>query len=342
MTEPRAYIVLLSHSNRPVDFAQCSLDALTQRYADPHRLDRLPPLQTLAALSTQRHIPAGLTVLRLTLDGNAATLNEIATFDPPGRKVQHAALVGGRLVVCLEDALLVFDAPDVARLPPQLDMAAAYTIDDPWFSGLHTVFATGPDSCIVSASAPDAVLEVDLAAGCVTARIPLPEAVYGHGYALTEADDLRAHYVSNDYQRTHINSASPDGEGGIVLSTLIQGDIGHLDAGGRYRVVSSGHVGCHAARTTADSAAFYFADSCNGDLVVIGPDGSEQRRFATGSRWLHDVQQVAGDLFLCCPGDRNTLELVDIAQGRTLLAQRFDARGGATQFVNIAPAGDRP
>lgn len=336
MTARRSFTVLLSHSNRPVDFAQCSLEALTERYADPHRLDRLPPLATLPALDRQRHIPAGLTVLTLTLDGDTAALVPVATFDPPGRKVQHAALVGDRLVVCLEDALLVFAAADPAQLPATLEIADATCIDDPWFSGLHTVFATGLDRCVVSASAPDAVLDVDLAAGRVVARTRLPEALYGRNYALGETDDLRRNYVSNDYQLAHINCASPDGDGGVVLSTLIQGEIAQLDAGGRYRIVSHGHVGCHAARATADGNAFYFADSCTGALVLIDRAGVERQRFQTGSRWLHDVQQVDGDLFLCCPGDRNSLELIDIATGRVLLAQRFDERGGATQFVNVA------
>ena len=336
MTESRTFTILLSHSNRPVDFAQCSLDALTQRYADTTRLDRLPPLDSLAPADRQRHIPAGLTVLTLSLDGDTATLTPAATFDPPGRKVQHAALVGDRLVVCLEDALLYFADAGPGSLPAVLDVADARWIDDPWFSGLHTVFASGTDRCIVSASAPDAVLEVDLATDRVVARNRLPEAIYGRNYPLSADDDLRRHYVSNDFQLTHINCASPDGQDGIVLSTLIQGDIGLFDAGGDYRIVSHGHIGCHAARATADGEAFYFADSCNGVLVVIDRAGKELRRFAVDSRWLHDVQQVADDLFLFCTSDSNSLELIDIASGRVWLSERFDARGGATQFVNIA------
>ena len=83
MTASRSFSVLLSHSNRPVDFAQCSLDVLTRRYADPRRLDNLTALETLPALDTLRHFPAGLTLLTLTLDAGRATLEPVATFDPP-------------------------------------------------------------------------------------------------------------------------------------------------------------------------------------------------------------------------------------------------------------------
>jgi hypothetical protein len=336
MTASRSFSVLLSHSNRPVDFAQCSLDVLTRRYADPQRLDNLPALETLPALDTLRHFPAGLTLLTLTLEAERATLEPVATFDPPRLKVQHAAMVGDLLVVCLEDALLTFDVPDFAALPPVLDIADAVRIDDPWFSGLHTVFATGPERCIVSASAPDAVLEVDLARRGVVRRQRLPAALYGHNYVLTETSDLRDHYIANDLQLTHINCASPDGKGGTVLSTLIQGDIGLLDAAGDYRILSHGHIGCHAARTTLGGDAVYFADTCRGTLVLIDRAGNELFRFAVDSRWLHDVQQVSGDLFLFCRGDRNRLDLVDIASGRIWLSEAFDTRGGAVQFVNIA------
>lgn len=332
-------MVLLSHSNRPVDFSQCSLDALTARYADPDRLAGLPPFETLAPLCTQRHAPAGLSILALTLDRDAgrAELAPLATFDPPGRKVQHACLAGPHLVVCLEDALLVFDHAAIAELPPVLDAKDARHLDDPWFAGLHTVFASGSDRCIVSASAPDAILEVDIAVGQVVERTRLPEALYGHNYPLDAAGDLHRHYVANDLQLAHLNCAYPDTAGGIVVSTLIQGDIGQLDAGGRYRIVSHGSVGCHGARETADGKFVYFTDSCRGALVVIDESGTEVRRHAIDSRWLHDAQQVYDDLFLFCVADHNRLDLIDVATGRTWLSQHFAERGAAVQFVNVAP-----
>lgn len=340
MSRPEQFLVLLSHSNRPVDFDQCSLDALTARYADPDRLANLPAFDTLAPIDRFRHAPAGLTLLRLTLDAGAPRLATLSTFDPPDEKVQHASLVGNRLVICLEDALLVFDAFVADALPAALDPAAARRIDDPWFSGLHTVFSSDSGRCVVSASAPDAILEVDIDAGRVVDRIRLTENRYGHNYALTATSDLRRHYVANDLQLSHLNCAAPDGEGGLLISTLIQGDIGYLDPAGGYRVLSSGHVGCHGARQTADGSHLSFADSCRGELVLLDPAGGERRRYSTGSRWLHDVQHVAGDLFACCIADDNALRLVDIATGETLLSRRFDDRGAAVQFINIHPFAD--
>ena len=60
-------------------------------------------------------------------------------------------------------------------------------IDDPWFAGLHTVFAVDATRCLVSASGPDAVLLLDLEP---TPRHPALARAraerYGRNYELTD------------------------------------------------------------------------------------------------------------------------------------------------------------
>jgi hypothetical protein len=150
-------------------------------------------------------------------------------------------------------------------------------------------------------------------------------ALYGQGYGL-EGADQRRHAIPDEGQTTHVNAAHRAGASGLVVSTLIQGAIGRFDltagADGAYEEICRGFVGCHGARVSAEGEV-YFADSAAGLLVFLTADGRVARRFATGSRWLHDVQQIAGSVYAFALADRNELQLHDVATGELLARRRF-------------------
>ncbi|MGH7485852.1 MAG: hypothetical protein ACREMY_09665, partial [bacterium] len=89
-----------------------------------------------------------------------------------------------------------------------------------------------------------------------------------------------------------------------------------------YEELCRGFVGCHGARMSAEGE-IYFADSTAGTLVFLTPAGRIARRFATGSRWLHDVQQIAGSVYAFALADRNELRVYDIASGELHFRRRF-------------------
>lgn len=323
------YLILLTHSSRPVDFDECAYPVLRDRYANPDRLKNLPSFESLPHIDTRRHYKGGLSVLELSVSGGSARLRR-ANYLDPGFKIQHATLVDGRLVLCLEDALLLLNDP-LAPFPE----ASPERIDDPWFAGLHTVFQSGKSRCVVSASAPDAVMEVDLETRSVTKRLRLPAEIYGENYKLDETTSLREHYIHNDVQVAHVNCAWPTSDGSIYVSSLVRGDIGVFDPVGNYRVLSRGDIGCHSARVTADGGTLYYADSCNGNLVLCDRGGTERRRIAMRTNWLHDVQHIDGDLFALCLSDRNLLVLFDVRRDAVVLDESFADLGGSLQFVSI-------
>jgi hypothetical protein len=83
-------------------------------------------------------------------------------------------------------------------------------------------------------------------------------------YELTPAMPVNRHYIHNDIQLGHLNSAYPDGKNGCYLSTLAQGDIGHVSEDGQYEVLARGYVGCHGIRVAQNGRDLYFSDSCSG------------------------------------------------------------------------------
>ncbi len=196
--------------------------------------------------------------------------------------------------------------------------------EHPHLAGLHTVEALSPHRALLSCAAADAVLVLDPQTGTVERTLRLPEALYGAGYPLAPGSDLRRHYVRDELQTAHPNAAFADAGGRwVAVSTLIQGAVGIFDLrGGGYQEVTRGFVGCHGARFGAGDE-IYFADSATGTLVVLDDGGRVGRRFATGSRWLHDVQQLKGSVYAFALADRNELRIYDTAGGALLHRRRF-------------------
>jgi hypothetical protein len=201
------------------------------------------------------------------------------------------------------------------------------------------VFCIDSRTVLVSAAGSDAVLWVDLERGRVNKRWRLPEKLYGKNYDLTEEMSVQDHYIYNDIQLGHLNCAYPDSHGGCLISTLGQGDIGHVTAQGGYRLVTSGFVGCHGVRRASDGKGFYFSDSCDGRLVVSNDSGETKELLRVDSRWLHDAEQVQDDVYIFSLGDRNELSVIDVSRGIELGRFSFESRGANVQFLNVSQRG---
>ena len=175
---------------------------------------------------------------------------------------------------------------------------------------------------------------LDVAQRRVVHRWRVPAERYGRNYDLTEKMSVHDHYIANDIQLAHLNCAYPDGGGGFWVSTLAQGDIGHVTADGSYEVVASGFVGCHGVRYSRELSLLYFSNSCTGRLIGIGADCTPRVLGSVDSRWLHDAQHLAGDLFLLCVGDKNAIVVLDTRSNDEIARFDMRARGENVQFVN--------
>jgi hypothetical protein len=336
----RRFQVLLTHTSRGWDGTRCTREYLVQRYADPHRLRNLPRFEDLAPHRDQQLYSGGVTLLELSLEGSAADVIARRCIDSRF-KIQHVSVVGRRLVLCFEDFLAVIS--DIERSVADVDLrpGSEWRIDDNWFGGLHTVFAVNDDVCIVSSAGADAVLWVDLSARRVIRRWRLPAQLYGVNYELSPDMSVADHYIHNDIQLGHLNCAYPDGRGGCFISTLIQGDIGHVDQAGNYSLLDRGYVGCHGVRLAHNGRDLYFADSCSGRLMRIEPGRRAGEVTRVDSKWLHDVEQVDVNLFWFCLGDKNEAALIDVTHDRELGRFAFGNRGADVQFASIVRPGQR-
>ena len=330
---PRKYLVLLTHSSRPVDISRCDRNFLIRRYDQPDRLQALPAFTDLPSIEHHGHYAGGVSILELDLESEPAM--RCLGFYDPGVKIQHAIMDRGRILVSLQEGLVVLDRFDALSDGSSVAKGARGRIDDGWFAGIHCAIPFGGERCVVAAAAPDAVLWVDLNQRQVIRRCRLPEDLYGRNYTLAATADLREHFVPNDLQLGHVNWAWPH-RASVYVSTLIPGDIGRFNPDGSYERLLSGYIGCHGVRVTEDGETLYFSDSCRGSLVLCAPSGEIRRTVAVDSKWLHDAQHIDGDLFLLCVADHNRLDVVHAGRNEVLLSRHFDDFGRSIQFVSIA------
>lgn len=321
-------LLILSHSARPFDAERASLNFLSGRYSDPGRLVRLPPLDTLRPDREYLGWQGALSLHRLVWQDDRLQTQMLATLRT-AQKIQHGLLLDScRLLLCFEDHLEVWRFPvEVGHLRGrdiQRRGLLERRFDHPWFAGVHNAAVMAPGRVAVSASAPDAVLILELQSGDVSRILRMPEGLYGRNYDLDVGrHDLHSHYIANDQQLTHLNWVAPAGRERLLVSGLIPGSVGFFDLrDGRYTEVLRGMVGCHGARL-ASTGEIYFADSTNGNLVFVGWDGVIRRRCSVESRWLHDVQEISPGRFALAVADHNAYQIIDIDADTRLAGHRF-------------------
>ncbi len=323
-------LLTLTHSSRTSNLARCSVQFLTRRFGDPGRLGDLPPLATFGPAEVL--YSGAVSFYRVSREAGGRVRLEALGAIRHRDRLQHVVRFPSEgtdeLLAGFENRLerwrLRVPLDGLRRLTRR-EVTVVRRYEHPHLVGLHTVQPLDEGRVALACSAPDAVLLLDLASGEVERTLRLPAALYGAGYDL-EGADLRRHAIPDERQTTHVNAAHRAGAAGLVVSTLIQGAIGRFDltAGedGAYEEICRGFVGCHGARVSAEGEV-YFADSTAGLLVFLTADGRVARRFATGSRWLHDVQQIAGSVYAFALADSNELLLYDVASGELLARRRF-------------------
>ena len=323
------FSLAVTHTSRVWDWERCTQDFLRNRYQMPGRLDALPLFEQLPSVQEFRSYAGRLTLFDLTIDGTGIHFAATRCVDSD-LKANHVCKMGDDLIICFDDCLFITSVDTDGEAGAR----RLERIDDPWFGGVQMVFSIDDAHCVISASAPDALMVFNLAKRRVVRRWRVPADRYGRNYDLTEKMSVHDHYIANDMQLTHLNCAYPDGSGGFWVSALAQGDIGHVTADGGYEVIVSGFVGCHGVRYSRELDLLYFSDSCTGRLIGIGADRAPHVLGSVESRWLHDSQHLTGDLFLLCLGDRNEIVVLDIGSNSEIVQFDMRVRGENVQFVS--------
>ena len=315
----------LTHSSRRTNLARCSAEFLRRRFGDPARLRHLPPFGELPP--PQPLYSGAVSFLRVVQDGEDLRFQRLGSIRER-EKIQHVALLSDTdLLIGYEHRVERWRLAGPIASWRRITRAGCTVLrryEHPHLAGLHSVAPLAGNRAVLSCSAADAVLILDLETGEVERALRMPSDLYGRNYDLTPDRDLRRHYVDDAGQTTHLNQAWPcDGGRRILVSTLIQGAVGAFDVeSGAYEELARGFVGCHGARVNEEGQV-YFADSTAGHLVFLAGGGKVERRFDAGSRWLHDVQQIAGSVYAFALADANELRVWDVDRNELIFVRRF-------------------
>ncbi len=314
-------MLCVSHSDRPIEFERCRRDFLAEHYNVPDRLPPAEPFEKLKPFIELSPFVGDITLWQFE-NGDLSRPVFRQHLRPEWYKPQFALWHAQQLWVLGIDTLEVYD--------PGLQLVASVT--DPWMSGCHALAVDGNGDMLVSCSSSDSILILDRTSRAVKAALRMPEEIYGFNYPLKRTDSVIDHYIPNPSQLTHVNCVWP-WNGGILVSTMIQGAIGWFDPEYRYRELTRGFIGCHGARVT-DNGTIYFSDSCSGEILFLDERFGAARRYATGSIWLHDALQLSGDVFAAALSDSNSVRILDLASGDCLAELAGGDFGNTTQFIS--------
>jgi len=312
--------LLFTHSTRIMDFNQCHLNYLTNRYKNKDRLKIPPDLQSLKNEYCSNYTGA----FSCWEWGRISDVPKLIRWGKKNYKVQQAQIRGSELILAGTAFLEVYKTI--------WDDVPLYQITHDLMAGNH-LFEVMPDGgLVVSCSASDAILLFSKE-GKFLEYLRVPEEVYGRNYIFPPNVSLREHYIHNDLQLTHINSVHSYDQG-FLISTLIQGDIGYFDAQKKYKVITSGFVGAHGVNSLPNGD-IYFCDSCNGCIVIIEKSGKIKKRYKLGSSWLQDARWIQDELYICSVSDKNTFELWDFNENKLIWLINCAAFGETSAFISL-------
>ena len=319
-------ILVTTHSSRFFDSDRANLNSLNKRF-ESRTLENLPDLETFGSWQQAIAVKGKIAFWEFSdqQDGRIAP-RFIRAFEPPFNPQS----------VCFVDDVLMIAGPDrIMRYGPGFKELEPFT--DNWITGTHTIRNAGDGTVWVTSAPANAAIRLDSKTGAVIERLVMP-AQYGKGHDLTGADDLRAHFITLDYQPTHINSAAPVGDG-ILVSLLVPGAVGLFDQHRNYREICSGLRGCHGARVHPKTGEIYVADSPAGLVWYFDKDsGTPRRRLDFHSRWLHDAEIVADNVLLGLLSDHNSLAFMDETSGEIFENVSCDGLGQSTLFCQVVDA----
>jgi len=316
-------LLITTHSSRWFDSQRGSLNGLNVRFQD-RSLDDLPPLESFPPASDAIEVSGKIAFWDLTPGPDERIGARLLKVFEPENNPQSTCFIGDTLAIASSDRIMRF-GPGFEERPP---------LTDGWIAGTHTVRNVGDGTIWVTSAPANAALRIDAKNDRVIERLVMP-ACYGVGLKLEPEADLRKHFVTTDYQPTHINSAVPIGDE-LLVSLLVPGAIGIFDARRSYREIISGMRGCHGARLHPVTGEIYASDSPAGLLWYFDAEtGKPRRRLDFDSRWLHDVVYLGDGILVGLASDRNSLVFMDERTGEILREVASDSLGRCTLFARF-------
>jgi len=276
---------IISYSDREFNFETTSLNFLQTRFSRNKFKSKLFRLnKNFPPISKVQPIYGKAILADFTNLTNPRLLGTIKIgYD----KLQFAKIVDDSLWVLGVSTLSRFELgcfqrSEQQRIEPKL------TIKHRLLAGCHSFEISG-NSIFVSSSGCEGVLEFNIDTGEFLNSFLLKGHKFVRSYRVFPTTDLIKNYVTNDFQKFHLNSVSIV-QNRIYFSTL-SGLIGYFDKKtGKSVIIASGYVGIHSLKFDKAEKHLHFISSTNGEFYCMDVDGLVLNKFQIDSKWVQGAR----------------------------------------------------
>ncbi len=276
---------LVSASQREFDHSRSTTEFLEKRFKK-NRFKVLWPWSFSKLPSIAKVQPKGGVAFFVKVDFEKNCLNSHGQIKIEYDKIQYCKVVGEILWLLGVDTLASFEIGDL-EIGFAQDLKPKTFIQNNLLAGAH-VFHIEKDSLYVSSSGCEGVLVFSTTDGKLLRKYLFKGHKYLKSYRLPKNLNLRENYITNDFQKFHLNSCTKHNE--KIFFTTLSGLVGyfHVDTG-ESTVIAKGYIGLHHVKYNPVNDHLHLIQSTTGTFLCMDTEGKVLNQHQIDSSWVQSA-----------------------------------------------------
>ena len=276
---------LVSTSQRELDFTRITTAFLEKRFKKnrfkvlfPWNFSKLPQLATIQ--------PRGGVAFFAKADCNEKYLKLFGQIRIEYDRIQYCKVVGDSLWILGVETLACFEVGNLEIGSTQV-LKPKIFIQDNLLAGAH-VFHIEKESIYVSSSGCEGVLAFSTIDGKLQEKYLFKGYKLIRSYGLPRNLDLRINYITNDFQKFHLNSCTKNNE--KIFFTTLSGLVGFFNTyTGKSVVIAKGYVGLHQIKYNLLNDHLHLIQSTTGIFFCMDTAGKVLNQHQFDSSWVQSA-----------------------------------------------------
>jgi hypothetical protein len=320
---------LVSTSHREMDFTRATTAFLKKRFKKnrfkiilPWNYSRLPQISTIQ--------PKGGAAIFVEVDPNEKSLKIVGHLKIEYDKVQFCKVVGDTLWVLGIATLASYEVGNLMTGSSQV-LKPKIFIQDNLLAGAH-VFHIEDKSIYVSSSGCEGVLVFSKNDHTLFQKYLFKGHKLTKSYHLPKNLDLRKNYITNDFQKFHLNSCSKYKE--KVFFTTLSGIVGFFNIDtGESKVIAEGYVGLHQISYDQVKNHLHMIQSTTGTFFCMDIAGKILNKHQINSSWVQSAISM---------GKCDEIIYVDTLNNQLVVEHQVSSKRGLIVFSLKGTPGKAP
>lgn len=276
---------LVSASQREFDHGRSTTAFLEKRFKKnrfkvlwPWSFYKLPSIATVQ--------PKGGMAFFLKVDFEKKCLEFVGQIKIEYDKIQYCKVVGDLLWVLGVDTLAAYELSELELRSAQV-LKPKIFVQNNLLAGAH-VFHIEKDSIYVSSSGCEGILVFSTTSGKLQRKYLFKGYKLTRSYRLPRNLDLRKNYITNDFQKFHLNSCTKHNE--KIFFTTLSGLVGFFQVDtGESKVIAKGYIGLHHIKYNPLNDHLHVIQSTTGTFLCMDTNGKVLNQHQIGSSWVQSA-----------------------------------------------------